>query len=80
MNLHLRIEDDDTLCVTDDWITDYIRMTGDPDRPWFYLHGQMLPLTPLIRAEIDQFARFKITEQDRIDIDRWLAEQDVNYE
>ena len=75
MNLKIKIEDDDTLCVTDDYITDYIRMTGDPDRPWYYMHGQMLPTTPLIREAIDQLARFRLTEQDQIDHDRWVQEQ-----
>lgn len=81
MNLTIKIVDDDTLCVTDGWITDYIRLTGDPDRPWFYIDEHYLPLTPVIREAVDQFAKFRISkenqEREQIAHDRWVIEHNT---
>ena len=68
MNVYIKIIDNDTLMLTDDWLSDYIRLTGDRERPWYFLDGQMLPLTSLLRDAVDQLARV------RIDSISWVIE------
>ena len=47
-SISIKVVDDTTLVLTDDWLADYIRLTGDPERPWYFLHGQTLPLTQYV--------------------------------
>jgi len=60
MNVYIKVIDNDTLMLTDDWLSDYIRLTGDQERPWFFLDGQTLPLTEYIRESLDKLAQTRI--------------------
>ena len=59
-SISIKVVDDTTLVLTDDWLTDYIRLTGDPERPWYFLDGQTLPLTQYVRECIDKLALARV--------------------
>lgn len=63
MTATIQYVDSSTLVLTDQYITDYIKLTGDQRRPWYFIDSQILPLSPENRTIVDAYALEVITDR-----------------